>query len=282
MPVLVDYNQVFISGLMKQPSLMKEGVQIDLVRHIVLNQIRMYRTKYIKEYGELVICCDNRNYWRKSVFPFYKGNRKKMRETSDYDWNGIFEGLNQVKSELYENFPYKVIEVCTCEADDIIAIIVSHFPASPTLILSGDKDFMQLQKFDHVKQYSPMQKKFLQCDQPEQKLREHILRGDKSDGIPNILSDDDSIVNEDKRQSPLTRVKVETWLNQQPIQLEDQTLQEHYDRNEKLVDLTKVPDDLTNQIKDAYDNSMPNGREKLFGYMIKHRLKNLIEHIEEF
>lgn len=282
MPVLVDYNQVFISGLMKQPSLMKEGVQIDLVRHIVLNQIRMYRTKYIKEYGELVICCDNRNYWRKSVFPFYKGNRKKMRETSDYDWNGIFEGLNQVKSELYENFPYKVIEVCTCEADDIIAIIVSHFPASPTLILSGDKDFMQLQKFDHVKQYSPMQKKFLQCDQPEQKLREHILRGDKSDGIPNILSDDDSIVNEDKRQSPLTRVKVETWLNQRPIQLEDQTLQEHYDRNEKLVDLTKVPDDLINQIKDAYDNSMPNGREKLFGYMIKHRLKNLIEHIEEF
>tara|TARA_Y100000034_G_scaffold136786_1_gene215761 strand:+ start:3453 stop:4301 length:849 start_codon:yes stop_codon:yes gene_type:complete len=282
MPVLVDYNQVFISGLMKQPSLMKEGVQIDLVRHIVLNQIRMYRTKYIKEYGELVICCDNRNYWRKSVFPFYKGNRKKMRETSDYDWNGIFEGLNQVKSELYENFPYKVIEVCTCEADDIIAIIVSHFPASPTLILSGDKDFMQLQKFDHVKQYSPMQKKFLQCDQPEQKLREHILRGDKSDGIPNILSDDDSIVNEDKRQSPLTRVKVETWLNQRPIQLEDKTLQEHYDRNEKLVDLTKVPDDLINQIKDAYDNSMPNGREKLFGYMIKHRLKNLIEHIEEF
>jgi len=282
MPVLVDYNQVFISGLMKQPSLMKEGVQIDLVRHIVLNQIRMYRTKYIKEYGELVICCDNRNYWRKSVFPFYKGNRKKMRETSDYDWNGIFEGLNQVKSELYENFPYKVIEVCTCEADDIIAIIVSHFPASPTLILSGDKDFMQLQKFDHVKQYSPMQKKFLQCDQPEQKLREHILRGDKSDGIPNILSGDDSIVNEDKRQSPLTRVKVEKWLNQQPIQLEDKTLQEHYDRNEKLVDLTKVPDDLTNQIKDAYDNSMPNGREKLFGYMIKHRLKNLIEHIEEF
>ena len=157
MPVLVDYNQVFISGLMKQPNLMKEGVQLDLVRHIVLNQIRMYRTKYLKKYGELVICCDNRNYWRKTVFPFYKANRKKMRETSDYDWNGIFDGLNQVKSELYENFPYKVIEVCTCEADDIIAIIVSHFPPSPTLILSGDKDFMQLQKFEHVEQYSPMQ-----------------------------------------------------------------------------------------------------------------------------
>ena len=172
MPVLVDYNQVFISGLMKQPNLMKKGVQIDLVRHIVLNQIRMYRSKYNKKYGELVICCDNRNYWRKTVFPFYKANRKKMRDTSDYDWNGIFDGLNQVKTELYEHFPYKVIEVCTCEADDIIAVIVSHSPPSPTLILSGDKDFMQLQKFEHVEQYSPMQKKFLRCNKPEQTLKE--------------------------------------------------------------------------------------------------------------
>ena len=282
MPVLVDYNQVFISGLMKQPNLMKKGVQIDLVRHIVLNQIRMYRSKYNKKYGELVICCDNRNYWRKTVFPFYKANRKKMRDTSDYDWNGIFDGLNQVKTELYEHFPYKVIEVCTCEADDIIAVIVSHSPPSPTLILSGDKDFMQLQKFEHVEQYSPMQKKFLRCNKPEQTLKEHILRGDKSDGIPNILSDDDSIVNEDKRQSPLTRVKVEMWLGQQSIQLEDQTLQEHYNRNEKLVDLTKVPENLTKQIKDAYDNSIPNSRNKLFGYMMEHRLKNLMEYIEDF
>ena len=282
MPVLVDYNQVFISGLMRQPNLMKKGVQIDLVRHIVLNQIRMYRSKYNKKYGELVICCDNRNYWRKTVFPFYKANRKKMRDTSDYDWNGIFDGLNQIKSELYEHFPYKVIEVCTCEADDIIAVIVSHSPPSPTLILSGDKDFMQLQKFEHVEQYSPMQKKFLRCNKPEQTLKEHILRGDKSDGIPNILSDDDSIVNEDKRQSPLTRVKVEMWLGQQSIQLEDQTLQEHYNRNEKLVDLTKVPENLTKQIKDAYDNSIPNSRNKLFGYMMKHRLKNLMEYIEDF
>ena len=282
MPVLVDYNQVFISGLMKQPNLMKEGVQLDLVRHIVLNQIRMYRTKYLKKYGELVICCDNRNYWRKTVFPFYKANRKKMRETSDYDWNGIFDGLNQVKSELYENFPYKVIEVCTCEADDIIAIIVSHFPPSPTLILSGDKDFMQLQKFEHVEQYSPMQKKFLRCDNPKQKLREHILRGDKSDGIPNILSDDDSIVNENKRQSPLTKVKVEAWIDQQPIELPDQSTIENYNRNEKLVDLTKVPENLTEQIKVAYDNSVPNSRTKIFGYMMEHRLKNLLEHLEEF
>jgi 5'-3' exonuclease len=242
----------------------------------------MYRSKYNKKYGELVICCDNRNYWRKTVFPFYKANRKKMRDTSDYDWNGIFDGLNQVKTELYEHFPYKVIEVCTCEADDIIAVIVSHSPPSPTLILSGDKDFMQLQKFEHVEQYSPMQKKFLRCNKPEQTLKEHILRGDKSDGIPNILSDDDSIVNEDKRQSPLTRVKVEMWLGQQSIQLEDQTLQEHYNRNEKLVDLTKVPENLTKQIKDAYDNSIPNSRNKLFGYMMEHRLKNLMEYIEDF
>ena len=127
-----------------------------------------------------------------------------------------------------------------------------------------------------------MQKKFLRCDNPKQKLREHILRGDKSDGIPNILSDDDSIVNENKRQSPLTKVKVEAWIDQQPIELPDQSTIENYNRNEKLVDLTKVPENLTEQIKVAYDNSVPISRTKIFGYMMEHRLKNLLEHLEEF
>ena len=282
MSILVDYDQVFISGLMKQPNLLRDGVQVDLVRHIVLNQIRMYRSKYHKEYGELVICCDNHNYWRKSIFPYYKANRKKMRMTSDFDWNGIFDGLHMVKSELKENFPYKVLEVETCEADDIIAVIVSNFKNGQTLILSGDKDFMQLQRFENVSQYSPMQKKFLVAEDPAKQLKEHILRGDKSDGIPNILSDDDAIINEEKRQSPLSGAKVEKWLDLEPEIFADQETLQNYKRNQRLVDLTLVPINLVETIKDQYLNTKGQDRSKIFAYMIKHRLKNLMENLEEF
>ena len=282
MSILVDFNQVFISGLMKQPRLITEGVHVDLVSHIVLNQIRMYRSKYQKEYGELIFCCDNHNYWRKNIFPYYKANRKKLRVTSSFDWDAIFDGLHQVKNELKENFPYKVLEVKTCEADDIIAVLVSNFSNGQTLILSGDKDFMQLQRFENVYQYSPMQKKFLIADNPKKQLKEHILRGDKSDGIPNILSDDDSIINEEKRQSPLSSAKVDKWIDLQPEIFADNKMLKNYRRNESLVDLTKVPENLVEIIKEQYLTSEVQDRSKILSYMIKHRLKNLMENLEEF
>ena len=157
--ILVDYNQVLISSLMAQPALQKQGINEDLIRHMVLNSIRMYRNKFKKRFGgDLVICCDNRNYWRKNKFPQYKAHRKKLRETSTHDWNAIFECLNNMKAELKLYFPYKVLEVCTAEADDVIGTLCEELhDGSAILILSGDKDFMQLQRYAGVMQYSPIQ-----------------------------------------------------------------------------------------------------------------------------
>ena len=170
--ILVDYNQVLISSLMAQPALQKQGINEDLIRHMVLNSIRMYRNKFKKRFGgDLVICCDNRNYWRKNKFPQYKAHRKKLRETSTHDWNAIFECLNKIKAELKLHFPYKVLEVCTAEADDVIGTLCEELHhTSAILILSGDKDFMQLQRYAGVTQYSPIQKRFLKCDDPEKSI----------------------------------------------------------------------------------------------------------------
>ena len=105
--ILVDLNQVLLSGLMAQISNQK-GVKLDenLVRHMILNILRMHIRNFRKDYGDVVLCCDNRKYWRKDYFPFYKAGRKKNREKSDLDWHMIFDMLAKFKVELKENFPY--------------------------------------------------------------------------------------------------------------------------------------------------------------------------------
>ena len=280
--ILVDYNQVLISSLMAQPNLHKEGIDKDLIRHMVLNSIRMYRNKFYNRFGEVVVCCDNRNYWRKIKFPQYKAHRKKLRETSDHDWNAIFECLNSMKAELKKYFPYKVLEVCTAEADDVIGTLCENLhDESAILILSGDKDFMQLQRYAGVEQYSPILKRFLRCPNPERFLKEHIMRGDKGDGVPNFLSTDDTFVT-DSRQTPLSKKKIESWVDHDPEIFCTTNMLRNYARNQLLVDLTYVPKPLKTEIMEQYNQTQTVDRSKLFPYFIDNRLKNLMEHIGEF
>jgi hypothetical protein len=280
MPTLVDYNQVFISNLVQQPGVRKGGVNEGLVRHMVLNSLRSYRRKFFTDYGELVIACDNRNYWRKSLFPYYKAHRKKNREDSGFDWNEIFRCLNEIKAELKSVFPYKVLECKTAEADDVIATVckIEH---EPILILSGDKDFVQLQSYPHVKQYSPIQKKFLNDPSPNKFLKAQIMRGDRGDGIPNFLSKDDVFVN-GGRQAPLSKKKIELWLEQDPEMFCDYEMLRGYKRNRLLIDLNLIPESLENEITMNYHEYECNDRSGLLNYFIHKRLKNLTENIEEF
>jgi hypothetical protein len=259
-----------------------------MVRHMVLNSIRMYNVKFRDDYGDIVICCDDKKYWRRDYFPYYKAGRKKDREASPFDWTLIFETLNKVRDELKENMPYRVVQVDKTEADDVIATLCHKFgvqlknaTTENILILSSDKDFMQLQKFANVEQFSPMGKMFLRCVVPEKFLRDHILKGDRSDGIPNFLSGDDVFVTE-TRQKPVTEKKLNIWLGQKPEEFCNETMLRNYKRNEALIDLSKVPEDIQKKILDAYENAPKNGRDKIFNYFIKHRMKMLMEHLQEF
>jgi hypothetical protein len=287
--ILVDLSQVMISSLMQQVGSAKYGIDVneDLMRHIVLNTIRSYRNRFTEKYGEIVICCDAQKYWRKDVYPYYKASRKKLREQSGIDWTVIFDVLHRVRDELEENFPYKVLRVDGAEADDIIASLchvhgsfLAREDDEKILILSSDKDFMQLQKYVNVDQWSPSQDKFLRIDNPEKFKREHILMGDRGDGIPNFLSDDDCFVS-GKRQKPLRATKIAEWQALEPESFCDEKMLRGYRRNEQLVDLDKVPNAIAEEVLNQYETK-GNGREKLMNYFIKHRLQNLMEHIGEF
>ena len=277
--IFVDFNQVCISNIM-QDIKNNSDIEENLVRHMILSSLLMYKQKFGREYGELVICCDSPKSWRKDVFPFYKANRKSYRESSDFDWKKIFLILNKIRDELRESFPYRVIEVDGAEADDIIGQF-SLNAKQPVLILSSDKDFIQLQSNPNVKQYSIIQKKYLNGINPDTYLKEHIIKGDRGDGIPNILSDDDTFVSE-KRQNKLQKIKIESWIQMDPQEFCNDRMYRNYCRNEQLVSLHKTPSDIIDKIVDLYQNYKDNGRSKLFNYFVKHKLKNLMEHIQEF
>jgi hypothetical protein len=285
--ILLDLNQVMISNLMMQPDLVKK-IDENLIRHMVLNSIRMYNVKFNQEYGKIIICADDKGYWRRDIFPYYKASRKKDRAKSPYDWNSIFETLNKIREEIKENFPYKVIQVDRTEADDVIGTLchtygkyLNNESTERILILSSDKDFMQLQKFANVDQYSPIGKKFLRTSNPHALLKEHIIRGDRGDGIPNILSADSIFVNEE-RQRPIQEKKLNSWINQEPQDFCDSMMLRNYKRNESLIDLSKIPQEYQDKIIDTYENVKENGKEKIFNFFIKNRMRNLMEHIQEF
>lgn len=286
--ILVDLNQVMISNLMVTPGI-KQNVDENLIRHMVVNTLRGYNVKFSKEYGEMVICTDDKNYWRRDLFPYYKASRKKDREASPYDWHSIFESLNKIRDELKENFPYKVVQVEKCEADDIIGtlcheygVFLKNADTERILILSSDKDFMQLQKFVNVDQYSPMAKKFISPDtNPHDFLLEHILRGDRGDGVPNFLSNDDVFIC-GGRQKPISTKRLSSWLKQAPNEFCNEEMLRNYMRNQMLIDLSLVPEEYKNKILDTYNSAPKRGREKLFNYFIQNRMKQLMEHLQEF
>lgn len=279
--ILVDLNQVLISNLMAQTRGQAEPNK-DMIRHMVLNSIRGFNTKFKADYGIQVLCSDAANPWRREFFPHYKHSRRKGRETSSVDWDNIFNIITEIKNEIKENFPYKVLNVERCEADDIIATLVKHHSNSESImIISGDKDFIQLQKYQNVKQYSPIQKKFVGEDEnPITYLHEQIIKGDRSDGIPNVLSPDD-VFTTDAKQSPITKKRLSEWSNMERIPLGSETLK-NYERNKKLIDLTQIPGLLENEIINTYNNYKVPDRSNLFNYFMEKKLKSLIENINEF
>jgi len=230
----------------------------------------------------MIIACDSGNVWRREVFPNYKASRKKVRDKSGHDWTKIFEIMSKIKNELKEHMPYKVIEIDTAEADDIIGALVkkSYYTNQNVLILSGDKDFIQLHN-NRVKQYNPVLNKFVgKGETPSIYIKEHILKGDRSDGIPNVLSDDDVFV-EGRRQRPLTKKKIASWVDEMVMTFTEEE-QKNYDRNRKLIDLSLIPPELEAKIYNEFNEVKVAHRSKILNYFITRKLKTLIEVIDEF
>jgi len=281
--ILIDYNQIALSNIIVQ-KLNDEN----MIRHMILNSIRMYNKKYRDQYGQMIICCDGPNTWRKQYFPEYKAARKKNRDDSSVDWQEIFRILNLVRDEIRENLPYKVIHLDGCEADDIIgtlALQTQEFGKDePVKIISSDKDFIQLHRFKNVSQFSPMQKKEVSDKNPHIYRFNHIIKGDAGDGVPNVKSADNVFVEEGLRQTPIRAKQIEEWLDnsERLSEVMDSEVYRNYQRNKKLIDLTEIPENISESIINTFNNSKKPMQMKVLNYLIKKRCNLLIESVEEF
>ena len=278
--IIIDMNQISLASVMMNMHMTKsDELEEDMIRHMILNSIRMYRIMFKEEYGEVVLTYDSRHYWRREIFPQYKQNRKKGRENDSKDWDKIFGLLNSIKSEFKEILPYKYVEVYGAEADDVIATLCKEYQDQKTMIVSGDKDFIQLQKYKNVKQYSPILKKYVNGHNPDTYIKEHILKGDSSDGVPNVLSPDHTFV-EGLRQRPLSKKKIEAWIKSETGMSEE--VKRNYQRNHKLINLDNTPEDLQKSILDTFNEAPYGDRSKILTYFIENKLKELTDSIGDF
>ena len=237
--------------------------------------------KFKSEFGAMVLCYDDKNYWRRQVFPYYKMNRKQERENSKYDWNQVFSVLNKIRDELRDNFPFHVLQVDGAEADDIIASLVKRNATSnnpePILILSADKDFIQLHKYPLIRQYDPIRNRWIEDEDPVKYLQEHIIRGDRSDGIPNILTCDDAIVM-NKPQKKMSREKISSLASMDPSEFTNFIRLRNWKRNSELIDFSKIPEAVTDRITSHFCGYRTNPHIN-FKYFIDN---NIVDLIDEF
>lgn len=296
--ILVDYSQVALSAILTFQRELKgtESEVKNLIRHVTLSTIKSYKKKYGKEYGDIVICCDGRKYWRRDFFQHYKAGRKKARDASDLDWGLIFDTLSEMRDDLAKHFPYKVMHIERCEADDIIAALTKYAQenelvqeglveeSQKILILSSDKDFKQLQLYPNVKQWSPMQKKYVTATQREiiEYKIEHIVKGDSGDGIPNIMSKDDVFV-VGERQRVVTAKRLQEFIDNGFLACKNDDERRNWQRNTVLVDFDHIPDDVRQEIVQSYINTKPTGdKMAIMNYLIEHRCRLLLDELEDF
>jgi hypothetical protein len=279
--ILIDMNQIAVANLMMNLKMNNsKTVDESMVRHMILNSIRMYRKEHHDEYGEVVLTWDSKHSWRRDYYPEYKAGRRKGREESDLNWDDIFGTLNKIRNEIKENFPYKYLEVFGAEADDIIGFLCEENRDEKIFIISGDKDFIQLQKYSNVTQWSPITKKQVNGFDPTIYLKEHILKGDTSDGVPNVLSPDNTFT-DGLRQRPLSRKKIQSWLVGGGSDWNDE-VKRNFQRNLTLIDLSKTPEELKNQIRLEYNNASHGDRSKLLNYFMIYKLRELTDNIGDF
>lgn len=278
--ILIDFSAMAIANVLVN----KLTIDEDHIRHMILNSIRLHRLKHKKKYGEVVLAIDAAHNWRKDIFPQYKHSRTKARADQQVDWAEIYRILNIVLKELEEHFPYKIVKVDKCEADDVIGELCRYTNTfgnfENVLIVSSDKDFVQLHKFKNVQQWSLNKKAFYKVDDPLRFSKELIIRGDRDDGVPNVLSSDNCFVDGIQQNSLYEDVLDKLILDPKS---QGTDVHRNYWRNKTLIDLESTPKELKEKIINTFEGQDPsNNKNKVFKFLMDKRCRLLLESAGDF
>jgi hypothetical protein len=301
MAILIDFSQIALSNIFADKEFQEAAKNPSedsktFLKHMILNTIRSYKTKYEPKYGQLVICADGKNSWRKQAFPLYKAARKKSRDASPVDWKFVFEVMSETLTDLKESFPFPVVHIDSAEGDDVIGVLTDWITVNRTqtvglfeetekiVVISSDGDFKQLQVRKNVNQWSPMQKKAVVSSNAKLELLEKILTGDAGDGIPNICSPDDVFVTEGARQKPFSKKRIDDFVKNGIDACKDDFEKRNFQRNELLISFDKIPERVYNSIVEEFKTQCSKEFKKmdLMNYFLKNRMKLMIEVMDDF
>ena len=289
---LVDLSQIALATAMHtlKPG---EKISLGLLRHIVLSSIKHNVLKFKKDgYSNVIIAMDNPtpSYWRREEAYYYKKNRQKSRDKIDFDWEGFFNSMKIISQEIKDNLPYIVSDIPKGEADDTIGVLAKYLSNAghKVLIISSDGDFTQLQKYKNIKQWSAIQKKYVEVkgESPEYDLMVKILKGDKKDGIAGIkVRSDYWYTHIEGERTPIIKTAFvkEMAESDDPISLlSNEQEKERFLENKKLLDLDLVREDITKQILDNYNTYKVKGRSRIYSYFVKSGLTKLLKDVGDF
>lgn len=268
--ILVDFSAI---GHKASAMVIKDKSEVDV--EDILKPIHKLLIRSINIAGdieEIILAIDSSSNWRYTYFPNYKAKRTKTRKESNFDWKSYYKAIDTIVEEYKTNSTMKVIKVDKAEADDVIAVLTKyklHNNTDKTVsIISSDKDYFQLYHRypNQVTQFSPASSSWINYEEENLSIVEHILRGDYADGIPNILTDDDVYIKEGKKSKALasTNPKVKAWLNMSyselmnhflKTNLEEESIRNNFKRNVRLIDMNAIPKTIQDSIIETYQRT---------------------------
>ena len=113
----------------------------------------MVKWFYVAVIGRSLKCRD--------IFPNYKHQRRVGKVEDQIDWDGLFKIIDDIREEFIDKLIIKVLHIDKYEVDDIIGTLWIQQDDTIYLIISGDKDFIQLQHYGNVYQFEPLLKSFI-------------------------------------------------------------------------------------------------------------------------
>jgi len=198
--LIIDGLNTFIRAFSANPAINDDGVHvggiIGFMKSVRYSISRLKPTRCI-----IVFDGKNGTKKRKKLYPEYKSQRKvRHRFNRNVDWStspvdeeySMRMQLSRLIKYL-DQLPISILSIDNIEADDVIAYISTTVLKDEKIIMSTDKDFLQLVD-NNIKIWSPTKKILYDKDKifeeygiPSKNLLTFkILDGDKSDNINGI------------------------------------------------------------------------------------------------
>jgi len=272
-----------------------------LAHHIALTTVQKY---YRQFKPRKMIMCFDRSSWRKEYTASekcvsgrpYKGTRRqKMSPTDKLHYEEFLKHLADFENIIREHTSIIALAGPGLEADDLVAgaiqtiRIIDTEPSPEFIVVSADKDLIQLLRYPTVRLINPANGEERTLDEwngdAELFMFEKCLRGDATDNVqsayPRIRKT--RILKAYNDSYERANLMMETWSDPDGKQF---VVKHLFEENKILMDLQHQPNDIRHQIVVSFLEGWKNpGKFSYFHFMRflgQYELSKLAEQADQF